>query len=149
MKKLFAAAGAGSLALSLAGFSAPAGAAAAPHSDPSSPFNAGYSVGGATDKIAANWTEPRVTVHGYHNSHATILIGYLDINDGNIIFDPAMPQIGTDADSIGGVPHYYAWYSGLTEGDGNHYRHRLSNSVRPGGPHIRTDYHAGGNGCTR
>ena len=123
MSKTFAA-GAGVLALGLSlGVATPAGAATASHTHSSSHFYAGYGmqpqdINTPIHRLSANWTEPRIRVHGYHDSHATILLGYNDDIIGDV-FNTEMPQIGTEADSVGGVPHYYAWYSpGGSNGNG-------------------------------
>jgi hypothetical protein len=137
MKKLFAA-GAGVMAIGLGvAAAAPPGAAIDSHTYSSCNWYAGYGmqaqdINAPIHSVSASWIEPRVRVHGYHDSHATFLVGY----DGDItgdVFNTNMPQIGTEADSVGGLPRYYAWYSpGRSNGDGGYYRQTLRYSVRPG-----------------
>ena len=69
--------------------------------------------------MTANWTEPKATVHGYHDRYASFSVGFT--TSGGL-------QGGTNADSIGGVPHYYAWYINQRTGVTTVFR----NPVRPG-----------------
>lgn len=112
-----------------------AGAATAWHTN-SCVWSAGYGMQ-ATDinapihQVSARWVEPKVIVHGYYTNHAAIMVGYNGgLGDG---LSTEMPEIGTEADSAGGVPHYYAWYSpGHSNGNNGNYRQMLRYSVRPG-----------------
>jgi hypothetical protein len=82
--------------------------------------------------VTANWTQPRVRAHGYKDAYTTIFAGFSDINTsgGNSGLSTHMPQLGTEADSIGGTPQYYAWYAlGGYQGDP---RTRFRHLVRPG-----------------
>ncbi|MGO9296563.1 MAG: hypothetical protein ACLP52_22265 [Streptosporangiaceae bacterium] len=78
--------------------------------------NAGYAVNdcecgftwnGAPHSFSARWVEPKVVPRGYFDEYATFYVGFLDNFQDNSF--PA-PQVGTEADNIGGHAHYYAWY---------------------------------------
>lgn len=116
-----------------------AGGVASASSAPSAPANSQWLAGYTADhdntginenRITANWIEPKVIPHGYHDAYAAFLVGFT--NGGGL--DPTMPQIGTEADSIGGKPRYYAWYSPQPGGlcGQNCSRVAFRNSVRPG-----------------
>lgn len=85
------------------------------------------------ETINARWIEPRIVPQGYRDTYATFFAGYADQNGIGQPFEPGMPQIGTEADSIGGTPRYYAWYSPSShDNDGPGYRGDFRNAVRPG-----------------
>ena len=116
------------------------GAAIAPAAASASPGNfAGYraddiDTGIIENSITANWVEPKAIHHGYHDAYAAFLVGFTDLNGTPGGFEPSMPQIGTEVNSIGGIPRYYAWSSpppGPNCGQ-NCGQHAFRNSVRPG-----------------
>ena len=117
-----------------------ASAVGAPSAVPTnSPWSAGYAAMGDNTgiveySIAAKWIEPKAIPHGYHDAYSAFLIGFTDINSFGLGFEPNMPQIGTEADSIGGIARYYAWYTPPPGGycQMNCYQVRFRNSVRPG-----------------
>jgi Peptidase A4 family len=63
--------------------------------------------------ITARWTEPRIAVHGYRDAYSTVFTGFGDdnANAGSSGLSSSVPQIGTEADSVGGHTQYYAWYT--------------------------------------
>jgi len=116
-------------------------ASAATGQDP--PLNgdfAGYQVGGegsgfVVHSATARWVQPKATPHGFRNRYSEAVVGLNDPDGPGVQQD--MAQVGTEADSIGGKPRYYAWYTprngGLTcAGAGNCQQVRFKNSVKPG-----------------
>jgi Peptidase A4 family len=87
--------------------------------------------------VAARWTQPKATPRNFHNAYSEALVGLNTINGTGAGVQQAMPQVGTEANSIGGKPQYYAWYTPPKGGagcavDGDCTQVRFSNVVKPG-----------------
>jgi Peptidase A4 family len=126
------------VALSLAG-----GAASAATSQPSAPQQgdfAGYQTeqDGTTlvniTSVTAHWIQPKVTVRSFHDAYSEVLAGLNDQNGTGAGNEQLMPQVGTEADSIGGKARYYAWYTPPHSANcgQNCQQYRFTNSVKPG-----------------
>lgn len=59
----------------------------------------------------ASWTQPKVTVRGFHNAYSEAFLGMNDQNGEGEGVEQDNPQVGTEADSIGGKARYYAFYT--------------------------------------
>jgi hypothetical protein len=114
------------------------------NSDTFSGYDAGEIAGDVVPRsVSASWIQPKVRVHGYRDAYATIFTGFGDINNSGSLsgLNSKMPEIGTEADSIGGNPQSYAWYTlGRYQADR---RIRFSRTVRSG-DHITASITCGG-----
>jgi hypothetical protein len=123
-------------AIAVAGQTALAGAV--PNNVSQNQFFAGYTaesgdIGVQVHSVTTNWIEPRVIPHGYRNAYAAFYTGFEDFNNTGYGLDLSKPQIGTEANSIGGRARYYAWYSPANNGDcDGTCLVVLRNPVRPG-----------------
>jgi Peptidase A4 family len=84
--------------------------------------------------VSARWTQPTVTPHGFHDAYSEVFVGMNDVNGAGAGVEQWMPQVGTEADSIGGHARYYAWYTpphGANCGV-NCRQFRFASTVRPG-----------------
>jgi hypothetical protein len=83
----------------------------------------------------ASWIEPMAIPRGYHDAYSVAYLGFNDIyNDGAEYNEP---QLGTEANTIGGKTQYFAWYSPpsralMCTADNDCQPVRLRESVLPG-----------------